>query len=175
MVWLSLQPPHTSELLISHDSGTTFIRTSEPDLVSINGCSMNATSNSALWAECPTGMAVSFFYSGNGGLSWNRVPNHQFSGTGGGYFDPVSNSLAYLDYGPNNSSNAKNLFQITKKGLEVRAVGRLPCESVDGLVFTDALHGLAACDTGSTLPSIILERTTNGGVTWRRDSAFSSI
>ena len=68
-------------------------------------------SPTALWAECPTGMLASFFYSGDAGVHWTSVSRYEYSGTGGGAFDPVSSSLAYLDFGPY-ASRAKDLSSI---------------------------------------------------------------
>jgi photosystem II stability/assembly factor-like uncharacterized protein len=159
-------------LLTSHDQGQTFTRKSSPEIGSVYACRMTATSNKTLWADCPTGMAVSFLYSGDGGATWNRVPDHTFMGTGGGYFDPVSSTLAYLDFGPADSPGAKNLYRISNEGSTVKAVGKLPCKIADGLVFTDALHGFAACDKNQTYASTVLLQTSNGGLTWKENASF---
>jgi photosystem II stability/assembly factor-like uncharacterized protein len=171
-VWLTQQSTRTVWLLTSHDGGTTFTRKSAPEIGSVYACRMTATSGVTLWADCPTGMAVSFLYSGNSGTTWNRVPDRQFSGTGGGYFDPVSSTLAYLDFGPADSPGAKNFYRITDKGLDVKAVGKLPCKIADGLVFTDALHGFAACDQNDSYLSTVFLQTSDGGRTWHRNASF---
>jgi photosystem II stability/assembly factor-like uncharacterized protein len=171
-VWLTQQSTQTVWLLTSHDQGTTFTRKSAPEIGSVYACRMTATSSMTLWADCPTGMAVSFLFSGDGGTTWNRVPDRQFSGTGGGFFDPVSRSLAYLDFGPADSPGSKNLYRITNDGLSVKAVGKLPCKIADGLVFIDAQHGFAACDQNSSYASTVFLQTSNGGVTWKKNASF---
>jgi photosystem II stability/assembly factor-like uncharacterized protein len=171
-VWLTQQSTQTVWLLTSHDGGTTFTRKSAPGIGSVYACRMTATSPTTLWADCPTGMAVSFLYSGDSGTTWNRVPDGQFAGTGGGFFDPVSNALAYLDFGPADSPGTRNLYRITDEGLDLKAVGKLPCKIANGLVFIDALHGFAACDQNDTFPSTIFLQTTNGGRTWHRNASF---
>jgi photosystem II stability/assembly factor-like uncharacterized protein len=171
-VWLTQQSTQTVWLLTSHNQGATFTRRSAPEIGSVYACRMTATSKVTLWADCPTGMAVSFLYSGDGGTTWNRIPDGQFSGTGGGFFDPVSSSLAFLDFGPADSPGAKNLFRITNDGLSVKAVGKLPCKVADGLVFIDAKHGFAACDQNNTYASTVLLQTSNGGISWKRNASF---
>ncbi len=73
-------------------------------MVSINGCGLDLVTPEDAWAQCPTGMLVSFFYSSDGGARWESVPQRPFAGTGGGFLAPTWNSLAYIDYGetPNN-------------------------------------------------------------------------
>jgi photosystem II stability/assembly factor-like uncharacterized protein len=130
---------------------------------------MTAMTTQAIWAECPTGMDVSFFYSGDAGATWNRIlPAHGFGGTGGGTFDPVSSTVAYIDYG--DSNGPKNLYRITNEGRTGTAVAKLRCNIDSGLVFTDARNGLVACDAKNTNATTYLMRTTDGGVTWTKIS-----
>ena len=167
-VWLSRQSMATALLFISRDGGRTFTRRSVPILGSVVACSLTAMSAKALWAQCPTGMAVSFFFSGDGGTRWNRIPVSQFMGTGGGAFDPVSSTVAYLDYGLSDTSSPDNLFRVTNDGRTMTAVGKLACNIANGLAFTDITHGLAACDRGNTSATTHLLRTSDGGATWTR-------
>jgi len=172
-VWLTQQSRKYNVLLLtSHDSGAHFSQAVAPDLGSVYACHVTATSAASLWAECPTGMLVSFYYSGNGGVTWNHLPSRQFAGTGGGYFDPVSSSLAYLVFGLANASGPRNLYRVTNKGLTMTAVGKLKCASVNDLVYTDALHGFAACFQHDTWASSVLLRTSDGGITWGRVNSF---
>jgi hypothetical protein len=133
---------------------------------------MTATSDTSLWAECPTGMSSSFHYSGNGGRTWNAIPVRQFSNTGGGFFEPVSDSLAFMALGLADSSGSKNFYRVTNEGRSTAAVGRLPCNIVNGLAFTDATHGFAACDERNSFSSTILLKTSNGGATWSPATSF---
>lgn len=167
-VWLSRQSMATALLLISHNGGRSFTRWSVPVLGSVVACSMTAMSATALWAQCPTGMAVSFFYSGDGGTRWNRIPVSQFMGTGGGAFDPVSSAVAYLDYGLSDTSSSDNLFRVTNDGRTMTAVGKLACDIANGLVFTNVTHGLAACDRSNTGATTHLLGTSDGGATWTK-------
>jgi hypothetical protein len=173
-VWLSQQTATAALLWTSRNMGSTFVRTSAPPLLSVNGCQLTATSTTSLWADCPTGMQVSFLFSSDSGSTWNRVPSRQFFGTGGGNFDPVSRSLAYLAFGSGNPPGPKNFYRITNDGLTVKAVGRLPCQYAQALVFTDSLHGFAACQAKTSLLSTVLLHTSDGGATWKRDAAFDN-
>jgi hypothetical protein len=167
-VWLTQQTHATVVVFSSHNRGRTFTRSSAPKLGSVYACSITAMSTTALWAECPTGMSVSFFYSGDGGVHWNVLPVVQFAGTGGGAFDPVSSTVGYLAYGPSDTPGAKNLYRITNDGRTMTPVGRLACNIVNGLVFTDTMHGLAACDRGNTQATTYLLQTFDGGATWKK-------
>jgi photosystem II stability/assembly factor-like uncharacterized protein len=171
-VWLTQQAIPTVRLMTSHNLGVTFSRRVAPDLGSVYACSMTATSNVTLWAECPTGMASSFHYSGDGGRTWNVIPVKQFTNTGGGYFDPLSNSLAYLAVGLDDSGGGRNFYRIAAQGRTLTAVGKLPCSEIDGLVFIDASHGFAACDKHSGFASTVLLQTSNGGTTWSLATDF---
>jgi hypothetical protein len=115
-------------------------------------------------------MQVSFFYSGDGGVNWNSLSVKQFAGTGGGAFDPVSSTVAYLAYGLSDSPGPKNLYRVTNDGRTMTAVGKLSCNIVNGLVFTNAMHGLAACDRSNTQATTYLLHTSDGGATWSKVS-----
>jgi len=138
-----------------------------PGLMSVAGCDLTATSTTVLWAQCPTGMEISFFFSDDAGANWTLLPTKQFSGTGGGYFDPVSNSLAYLDYG-----GPRSLYRVTDAGHHMTEVGTLQCSKVDSsvnsMVFISERAGLAICSPEGVGISNRLERTTDGGAKWSR-------
>lgn len=153
-------------LWTSHDAGRTFSRISTPALASVAGCYLTPMTNLDIWAECPTGMEVSFLYSHDGGARWGAISRDVFSGTGGGTFEPVSSELAYLDYGLVNVKRY-NLFRISDGGMRASAVDDLACTSVS-LLFTNTSDGLADCAKNYT--SSRLERTNDGGSSWRRVS-----
>jgi len=166
-IWANLQGPRSPLLFVSHDAAHTFTQSSAPLLASVSACNLTPMSSTALWAECPTGMLVSFFYSDDAGVHWTSVSRYEYSGTGGGAFDPVSSSLAYLDFGPY-SSRAKDLYSITGSGHQMTPVGNIACSSTNGLIFSDAKNGLAICEqNGTNVPtSTYLLRSSDGGATW---------
>jgi hypothetical protein len=165
-VWISEQPPDLAVIFYSRDGGTSFQKFTTAKLASVNACGLTPVSTNALWAQCPTGMQESFFFSENAGSSWTAIPQQPFFGTGGGFFDPVSATLAYLDYGATGP-----LVRITTPPLTATKVGVLSSSkvnsSVNGLIFANVNVGLALCAPGDAHAVSRLEVTTNGGRTWR--------
>ncbi|MHB1251140.1 MAG: hypothetical protein ACYC0I_03300 [Acidimicrobiales bacterium] len=164
-VWLSEQL-RKSLLISSLDGGASFKSRVVSKLGSVAGCNLTASSTTSLWAECPTGMMVSFFFSGDAGRSWTslRGPDlPQFAGTGGGAFDPVSPRLAYIDFGQFPRTN--NVYRVSNRGRAVTAVGTLTCPEVLSMMFTSQSQGVAIC---SDFQHTHFERSTDGGVHWRR-------
>jgi hypothetical protein len=150
----------------SRDSGRTFKLSASPELLSVAGCSLTATSTTTLWAQCPTGMMEGFWFSGNDGRSWTYL-SLRVAGTAGSYFDPVSPTLAYLTRGePTNV-----LVRITNSARTVTTVGHLGCPNLLALTFVDLNHGLAVCAVNSVTS---LEVTANGGATWQHATFASS-
>jgi hypothetical protein len=167
-VWANLQGPRLPLLFTSHNGGRTFTESSKPLLGSVSACNLTPMSPTAVWAECPTGMLVSFFYSSDAGVHWTSISRYEYAGTGGGAFDPVSSSLAYLNYGTF-SGRAKDLYVITNSGHTMTAVGNLACSSTNYLVFSDATRGLTICQKNFTdSSSTYLLRTLDGGRSWTK-------
>jgi hypothetical protein len=164
-VWISEQPPGSAVIFYSRDGGRSFQKLTTPKLGSVNACGLIPESAVALWAECPTGMQESFLFSQNAGKSWTPVPQQAFYGTGGGFFDAVSTTLAFLDYGA-----TRPLVRITTSPRTATRVGVLSCSkinsSVNGLIFTNARDGLALCLPGDGQSVGRLEKTLNGGRMW---------
>ena len=165
-VWISEQPPGPAVIFVSRDGGTSFKRVVTPKLVSVNACALIPETAVNLWAECPTGMQVSFFFSTDAGTTWSSIPQEQFFGTAGGFFDPVTSNRAYLDYGA-----AGPLVRIATSPRSVTRLGALSCSkvnsSINGLIFDNAGNGLALCFPGDELSGGRLEHTTDGGFRWR--------
>ena len=167
-VWVNLQGPGSPLLFTSHDEGKAFSRSTASPLASVSGCSLTPMSPKAVWAECPTGMDVSFFHSSDGGSHWIGISRYSFGGTGGGAFDPVSGSLAYLNFGIF-TSRAKDLYAITNSGHTMTAVGNLACTSTNYLVFSGATRGLTICQKNNSDSSFTyLLRTHDGGRSWTK-------
>jgi hypothetical protein len=147
----------------SDNDGQTFTRTRLrfPQLVSVSGCSFYPKTALVLWAECPTGMQVSFWHSSDGGALWSPVSQSQFFGTGGGAFAAVTQAVAYLDYG--GVQGKGNFVRLSDGGRTATVVGELHCTDVT-LLFTSTRHGLAVCNDNYTNYS--LRETNDGGATW---------
>jgi hypothetical protein len=118
-----------------------------------------------LWAECPTGMQVSFFFSKDAGATWTPIPQQQFFGTAGGYFDPATSNLAYLDYG-----GTAPFVRIATSPRSATRLNSPRCSktqvSINGLIFTDDRRGLALCFSSYGQGAGQLERTIDGGSRW---------
>jgi photosystem II stability/assembly factor-like uncharacterized protein len=167
-VWLNLQGSQSPLLFTSTDQGRTFSESSTSPLASVSACNLTPMSPNAVWAECPTGMLVSFLYSSDAGAHWISVSKYTYAGTGGGAFDPVSSSLAYLNFGTF-TTRGKDLYVITDAGHRMTAVGNLACTSANDLVFSNAARGLTICQTNSTASSsTYLLRTSDGGMSWKK-------
>jgi hypothetical protein len=156
----------------SHNRGRTFVRTEErfPQLVSVNGCSLYPMSPFVLWAQCPTGMQVSFSHSINAGGTWRSVSQSQFFGTGGGAFDPVTGNVAYLGYGGVQAK--KNFVRLSDGGHVATAIGELKCTNVS-FVFVTVARGLMVCDENYSRS--VLRTTNDGGARWIQDSSVPAV
>jgi photosystem II stability/assembly factor-like uncharacterized protein len=168
-VWeLETAPNGVAYLWTSINRGRTFSRVevSTPELVSVSGCSLTAMSTRELWAECPTGMQVSFWHSDDGGATWHAVTDsaYQYMGTGGGAFDPLSANVAMLDYG--GTARHPNLFRITEGGARFTPIRELSCNNAAPLIFANVSDGLVLCSQDNIDTTTAILRTSNGGVTW---------
>jgi hypothetical protein len=162
-VWLDVT--QLGEIDTSHDHGRTFATSVHRQMGSPGTCDLTATSNTTLWAQCPTGMLADFFISRDGGTRWSSLPVGQYSNTGGGNFDPISNTLAYFDFGPGRKTT--RIYRISNAG-RVLTAGIVRCAQDLSYVFTDEAHGLAICpkDAGSSFARML--DTSNGGATWNQ-------
>lgn len=163
-IWFSEQSLSRSLVFASSDDGASFRVIDAPMLASVSGCGLSAWSARALWAQCPTGMMESFFHSTNGGATWARVPQQAYFGTGGGFFEPVSATLAFVDYG----DDAHRVYRLSEpKGSEA-AVGALDCSDVPSVAFADPTAAVAVCERVSGSSSrTLLEITTDAAARWR--------
>jgi hypothetical protein len=161
VVWEQETAPMATYLWVSHDYGRTFTRFTTPRLGSVAGCSFTASTSLSMWAQCPTGMEVSFSHSSDNGIRWTPVSQHQFADTAGGDFDPVSSQVAYLDYG--GPTKPPNLYRLTDGGRRATSVGELDCTEVS-LAFTSVDKGFAICTRNDTTYQLL--RTTDGGAEW---------
>ncbi len=145
----------------SRNSGRNFTLTASPQLLSVTGCALTVASPTTVWAQCSTGMLKGFWFTSDTAHSWTYVATPKpVSGTGGGFFDPVSGNLAFLARGgPTNE-----LERVSNHARTVTSVGHLACPDVLSMVFVDASRGLAACED---FTYSFLEVTSDGGATWR--------
>lgn len=164
-VWIDEMRPDGSTIFLSHDEGETYVSSRANKLVSVSVCDLTAFSTTSLWAQCPTGMLVSLLHSSNAGVTWTNTPQKPFAGTGGGSFDPVSATLAYLAYGAQQPlvrfANGHNPVTVAKS---VACASKY--SSLAYLSFTDELHGLVLCSPDGSWKREELLRTSDGGRHW---------
>lgn len=165
-VWISSQSTR-SLITSSSNAGVSWTTHTAAPLASVSGCALTAMSTSDLWAACPTGMLESFFVSTDAGATWQALHGKPFAGTGGGYFDPVSSSLAYLDYGAK-----KPLVRLSDHGRTSTTLGPISCStanaSVRALAFSSKRDGLAICVPNVGNVTGRLEATSDAGVMWHQ-------
>ena len=146
----------------SHDGQLPFAERAAPSLISVVSCSLQPMGAAVLWAECPTGMMVSWFRSSDGGAHFTHW--WETSGTGGDAFDPLSSTVAYryTGIGP---APAYALQRTTDGGASFTTVSRLfPDEGSEStLAFSDEEHGYVL-GPGPNGP--VLLYTGDGGEHW---------
>jgi hypothetical protein len=173
-VWLTFQPQNgaSPSLLRSLDGRPRFITLAEPSLVSVAACALSAMPNEVVWAECPTGMLVSWWRSADGGRHFTDI--WTTSGTGGGDLDPVSGAVAYRYTGIGPRS-PRALELTTDGGARFSPLATLPFDpgSRTQLLFISTTQGYAV-GSGTSLSGGSAENETpallytgDGGRHWR--------
>jgi hypothetical protein len=109
-------------------------------------------------------MGVVFWHSDNAGATWSAVTDsaYQYMGTGGGAFEPLTASVAVIDFG--GTTRHPNLFRITGGGAYFTPISELGCLNASPLIFQNTMDGLVMCSNDSLAVRIL--RTQNGGVSW---------
>jgi photosystem II stability/assembly factor-like uncharacterized protein len=170
-VWLTGQQqeePGKALLASSRLYGQGFNVTSVPELMSVNGCALEAMSTTDLWAQCDEGMmAGTVPYSDDGGAHWIVKENGLLGQFHFGVFDPVSDAVAFFV----GSRNMNVLYQVTNGAATIKVVGRSPDSATPGLsalAFTNFNQGLALSGVLGNSQRRYLYRTENGGRNWTR-------
>jgi hypothetical protein len=165
-VWLSYGQVEPGEpyALESRDGVAPFTRLAEPDLVGENACALYPMTAEVLWAECGTGMTVSWSRSADGGHHFTTV--WDTPGTLGSVFDPLGPTVAYR-YTGNVVREPVDALQVTTDGgSRFTTVARLPFHYVTQLLFTDRQHGYVLGAEGTGDRTVVL-RTADGGRHWQ--------
>jgi len=166
-VWIQQSQPAVVLFLHSTDGGRTFSRWSTSALFSVSTCSMTANSTRQIWAQCSTGMNSFYVSSADGARHWRVIDTHGLtSNTGGGYFDPVSDHLAFVDLGADSPAPKDDLLRLAPSGVST-PVARLGCAIVNGLDFVNGHDGLVSCQRTGRTQSAVLLATSDGGRTWQ--------
>lgn len=165
-VWLTFQPRLEPVLVRSHDGRPPFSQWPAPQLLGVAACSLSPESADVVWAECPTGMMISWFRSTDAGAHFTHW--WETSGTGGNAFDPLSATAAYryTGIGP---GPAYLLQRTTDGGASFTTVGRLfPNEGITPqLAFSDVEHGYVLGPRPAGEAGFQALYTSDGGRRWR--------
>ncbi|MGA3221149.1 MAG: hypothetical protein ABSE77_19090 [Acidimicrobiales bacterium] len=165
-VWLSFEPHFKPVLAKSHDGRPPFSERPAPQLLGVVGCSLDPEDADIVWAECPTGMMVSWSRSTDGGARFTHW--WETSGTGGNAFDPLSATVAYryTGIGP---GPAYLLQRTTDGGASFTTVGRLfqGEGTTPRFAFSDEDHGFALSANELGKPGFQFLYTSDGGRQWR--------
>jgi hypothetical protein len=148
----------TPELLESTRGRPPFRARRQPSLDSVIACGLFPMAEATIWAFCPTGMLESWLRSDDGGGHFTRF--WTTAGTGGGVLDPVTNDIAYREFG----LASRVLERTTGGGKRFVTVAPLPPNGGTQLVFLDEEDGFALGANQHTT----LMQTLNGGVDWTR-------
>jgi hypothetical protein len=165
-LWIEEGPFTGTRILFSRNAGRTFTRWS-PNIFGVpTGCIMTASSQSTIWAECPTGMNWLYEVSVDGGHRWRAIDTGGFiPTTAGGVLEPLNGQVSFVDIGAVAGPHRADLLRANPEGATVK-VGRLGCSILLGLDFFNTTHGLADCQHTSQANSTILLMTSDGGRTW---------
>lgn len=159
-------PPYRTLLAKSTDSGRTFKVSSIPNLPSVNGCELTATSVSSIWAQCDDGnMAGEIEYSNDSGAHWRSLTKDTLgSFFAFGIFDPVSDNLAFFV----NGDYSRDFCRLVNGANNSVVVGKPPFPALASLDFTNPSEGLALGPPLGSANRQVLYETKNGGVSWKR-------
>jgi len=168
-VWGTTQEqarPYRTLLARSTDGGRTFKVSSIPNLPSVNGCGLTATSVSSIWAQCDDGnMAGDIEYSNDGGAHWRSLEKVTLGGFFAfGIFDPVSDNLAFFV----NGDYSRDFCQLVNRANKSVVVGKPPYPQLASLDFTNSSEGFALGPPLGSANRQVLYETKNGGVSWKR-------
>jgi hypothetical protein len=152
------------KIYVSHNGGRSFVSSTHPNLKSsVLGCSLVAEDVQRVWAVCTTKQRVTLHLTDTSGSSWNVFVRQPHNVKSNGIFSLTS----MKDFGYFYTGTATdNIVRLNFGANREHVVGTLGCRNVASMVFMNASHGYAVCNivNGATQ----LDRTTNGGETWRR-------
>jgi hypothetical protein len=172
-VWLTTQEqsksPYSPLLATSHDAGQSFTVTVQPDLTSVNECTLVPASSAVIWGACDQGMMRGdIVYSSDGGTRWVEDRTAQFGRFGFGVFDPLSFDVAYFI----NELHANTLYRTANETATPHVVGVVPkYRDFLSLDFANEVDGLALSQGPGGSNAYILWRTSDGGSQWSRVSS----
>ncbi len=154
---------NAGRIYVSHNGGRSFVSSTHPNLKSSSGCSLVAEDVQRVWAVCPRKSRVALEFSEDSGESWSIFVRQPHNVTSTGLFAVTNtNDFSYVYTG----GSTRNIVRLNFDANREHIVGTLRCRSVANLVFMSVSHGYAVC--GLANGATALDRTTDGGESWRR-------
>lgn len=169
-VWLSFQSlsngtsyPH---LLESTGGAAPFADTPTPHLGGVTACGVTPMAGGAMWAECPTGLLISYLHRE---IGQHFRPVLTVGGTIGAAFDPVNAETAFAYLG----TDSRKLEETTNGGVDFVTVSQPPFYAAYQLLFVNqtdgfALGTVALSQRAAERPELL--QTVDGGTSWTRVS-----
>lgn len=150
-------------IYVSHNGGRSFVSSTHPNLESSSGCSLVAEDVQQVWAVCSRRSRVALQFSEDSGESWSLFVRQPHNMESTGIFAVTNtNDFSYVYTG----GATRNIVRLNFDANREHIVGTLLCTSVASMVFMSVSHGYAVCDLANGATA--LDRTTNGGESWRR-------
>ncbi len=151
------------KIYVSHNGGRSFVSSTHPNLKSLSGCSLAAENAKRVWAVCTTKTRVTLHLTEDSGASWSVFVRQPHNIEASGIFALTNTD----DFGYAYTGGVKrNIVRLNFGANREHVVGTLRCGSVTSMVFMSVSHGYAVCSLVDGVTA--LERTTNGGESWRR-------
>lgn len=151
------------EIYVSHNGGRSFVTSTHPNLQSSTGCSLVAQDVQRVWAACPRTSRVALQFTETSGTSWSVFVRQPHNINSLGIFASTSTKdFSYVYTG----TAKRNIVRLNFDANREHIVGTLACHRVASMVFMSVGHGYAICNLADGATA--LDRSTNGGETWRR-------
>ena len=171
-LWLSLSPTagrHPDQLLLtSTDTGRTFTRRRSPCFTGLGGV-LAASSNSVIWAVCPSGMLAGAFRSADAGATWSPLHTARELANSA-QIAPASDTTAILETG-----DQTELLRTTDAGGTFATVYPVRPGFWTFIGFTDArtAGGLRVIEIANRSREQLI-RSNDGGVHWSAPTRFAT-
>ena len=158
------------KIYVSHNGGRSFVSSTHPNLKSSTGCAVAAEDVQRVWAVCTTKSRVTLHLTDDSGSSWSVFVRQPHNIEASGIFALTNtNDFGYAYTG----AARRNIVRLNFGANREHIVGTLGCRSVASMTFMNVGHGYAVCSLANGATA--LDRTTNGGESWRRITISPSL
>ena len=164
-VWLSETEDNAEVIWRSTNEGTTFHQTTEPRLVSIDGCGLDLDNARGRVGAVPDGNVGLVLLLERRRSALGECPPASLCGHQWRVLRALVELCGYIDYGDTPS----NVYRVDMNNDVALQVGELHCDDTQSPVFFAGGSGLVVCtaEHGST-QSTSLYSTSDGGAVWHK-------